>query len=483
MNKINHYTKGLLLAFVAMAGIALTSCKDQPDAYEVTDGTPTVDYIRNLSTEIKSSRDADDMHYTNGELVEEASPQSTLALIGSNLRSVVRVFFNDKEAVLNNSYITDNVLIVDVPKGVPVDVTDKIYLYNQDGAVTSVDFKVVIPPAEINTMSCEYAEPGTIAKVIGDYIVDNDNVPLEVYFKNAADQNIAAEIIEVAKDNTYVTVRIPDNAVEGPITMKTLYGTSVSAFYYRDSRGMLFDFEDPSVGGTGLGRGGNAWHDRPIVEDENSIAGHYMIIGDGETPQKAEGGWDDKNYSFEYWCGDWNTPQTYPAGQGIRLFDLGTVDFTKPENLILKFELCIPSTNPWMTGGLQMFFSSTKYVSLGGASPDVFGQEVKAANNIYFRDAAALGEDDYFKNLSELPRAIYRPWSTSSTGSFDTGGEWITVFVPIASSFVYGYNGGSVPFTLTEKDFANFQMILIGGGEKASTPLFYIDNIRVIPNK
>ena len=483
MNKINQYTKGVLLALLAIAGLTLTSCKDQPDKYETTDGTPSVDYIRCLSTEIKSSRDASDMHYTNGELVEKASPQSTLALIGSNLRSVVKVMFNDKQAVLNNSYITDNALIVDVPKGVPVEVTDKIYLYNSSGQVTTVDFKVVIPAAEINTMSCEYAEPGTVAKVIGEYIVDNANVPLEVYFRNAADQNIAAEILEVGDDNTYVTVRIPEDAAEGPITMKTLYGTSTSAFHYKETRGMLFDFEDPSVGGTGLGRGGNAWHDRPIVEDEKSIAGHYMIIGDGTKEQKAEGGWDDATFSFEYWCGDWSTPQTYPEGQGVRLFDLGTVDFSKPENLVLKFELCIPATNPWMTGGLQLIFSSTKYVSLGGNSPDTFGQEVKAANNIYFRDAAALGEDDYFKNLTELPRAIYRPWATTANGSFDTGGEWITVFVPIASSFVYGYDGSGLSFNLTEKDFANFQMILIGGGEKSSTPLFYIDNIRVIPNK
>ena len=184
MNRIKYYTKGLLVAIMAIAGLTLTSCKDQPDKYETTDGTPSVDYIRNLSTEIKSSRDAADMHYTNGELVLEASPQNTLALIGNNLRSVVKIMFNDKQAVLNNSYITDNVLIVDVPKGVPEKVTDKIYLYDTNNQVTTVDFKVVIPAPSINTMSCEYAKPGTIAKVIGDYIVTYEDSPLEVYFKN-----------------------------------------------------------------------------------------------------------------------------------------------------------------------------------------------------------------------------------------------------------------------------------------------------------
>lgn len=490
MNRMKQYTKGLLFAIMAIAGLTLTSCKDQPDKYETTDGTPSVDYIRNLSTEIKSSRDAADMHYTNGELVEEASPQSTLALIGSNMRSVVKVMFNDKEAVLNNSYITDNVLIVDVPKGVPSEVTDKIYLYNTSGQVTTVDFKVVIPAPSINTMSCEYAKPGTIAKVIGEYIVTYDDSPIEVYFKNAADQNIKAEIIDIDPDNTYVTVRIPEDAVEGSITMKTLYGTSVSAFHYLESRGIMFDFEAVEDGGTGLGLGKtNAWHERPVVMDENSLSGHYMIIGDGKKAQEAKGGWDDGTYSFEYWCGDWNTPQTYPTGPGIRLHDLPNVDFSKPENLTLKFELLIPSSNPCKTGGLHILFASEQYVSLGNTNEtrtNAFGKTIMGCNNIYFRGPGDADWDgsDYWKEMNPLPRAIYRPWNSEKSGSFDTGGQWITVSLPIATSFVYGYDGSGLTFNLTnESDYSSFQMILMGGGKEDSTPLFYIDNIRVIPNK
>ena len=93
MNKMKQYTKGLLFASLALAGITLSSCKDQPDNHEVADGTPTVNYVRCLSTEVQNYNDASDMHYTNGELVVEASPQSTLALIGSNLRSVYEIYF------------------------------------------------------------------------------------------------------------------------------------------------------------------------------------------------------------------------------------------------------------------------------------------------------------------------------------------------------------------------------------------------------
>lgn len=484
MNKMKQYTKGLFFAAFAVAGLTLTSCKDQPDKYEVADGTPTVHYVRCLSSEIKNNNDAEGTHYTTGELVESASPQSTLCLVGENLRSVYEIYFNDQKAVLNTSYITDNTLIVDVPKSVPVDVTDKIYMITKNGEKVDYDFHVAIPAPNIAQMSCEYASIGDKVKFTGDYYVNYEDSPLEVYFTDASGNLIPAEISTVADDYTSVEVIVPEGAVEGPISMTSIYGTSSSVFNYRDSRGMLFDFEDPSVGGTGLGRGGNAWHDRPIKIDENSIADHYIIIGDGKTAQKAEGGWDDKTYSFEYWCGDWNTPQSYPDYKGTRLYDLDHVDFSKPENLILKFEMCIPSSNPWKTGGLQMIFSSTKYVSLGGNSPDVYGDEVHPANNIYFRDKESMdSEDEYFKknNLDELPRAIYKPWT--SEDSFDTGGKWITVTIPIASSFIYGYKGKGLSFNLKETDFANFQMILVGGGEEASTPVFYIDNIRVIPNK
>lgn len=486
MKKINQYTKGLLFAVLAVAGLTLTSCKDQPDKYEVADGTPSVDYIRCLSTEITSSRDAADMHYTNGELVEQASPQSTIALIGSNLRSVVRVFFNDKEAVLNNSYITDNVLIVDVPKGVPVDVTDKIYLYNNGGSVTTVDFKVVIPAPSINTMSCEYAKPGSVAKVIGEYIVDNANTPLEVYFRNAADQDVAADIIEVGADNSYVKVRIPDDAAEGPITMTTLYGTSTSAFYYQDSRGTLFNFDTPYDGqGIVLGvngtKAGHGWHSREIFNDGTSISGNYLQLGDGSAKMDEDGGWDDSNFAFEYWCGSWDTPQNITSGDGIALYNLQ--DFTKWENMDLKFEMCIPSSSAWKAGTMQIAFQGIDQITLSG-NP-VTGYTNVAEPQAYIFNGEWAGDKGVTFNLGKFGRAMYRPWATSASGSYDTGGEWVTVRIPL-TDFSYDRESGAAEKKFSSyKDFASLTIFVVAGGVKGKecTPIIKIDNIRVVPNK
>ena len=465
MNKMKQYTKGLLYATFALAGLTLSSCKDQPDKYEVAGGKPTVNYIRCLSTEVQNSNDDADMKYTNGELVEEASPQSTLAIIGSNLRSVYEIYFNDKKAVLNNSYITDNALIVDVPKDVPVMVTDKIYLITEGKDTVTCDFHVVIPAPNVVSMSCEYAKPGDRVTLTGNYMVNDAGVPLEVFFMDAAGANTAATIHSVADDYTSVVVTVPDDAAEGPITLTSIYGTAQTAFHYLDSRGMLFDFDN--------GRIDQGWHARTITTGDDAISGNYMVLGNGEATMSEDGGWDDGNFSFEYWCGDWNTPQSYPSPQGVRLFDI--VDFSKAENMNLKFEMLIPSSNPWSAGAMQIIFAPTKYVSLGGNSPDIYGDAVTGSNNIFFRTAADGGYD--------IPRALYRPWTTS--GSYDTGDQWVTVTIPIASSFVYNFDGSGLSYSLKESDFASLTIFVIGGGVNGTEcqPLIKIDNIRAIPNK
>ena len=464
MNKIKIYTKGLLFASLAVAGLTLSSCKDQPDKYEVADGKPTVNYVRCLSSEVHNNNDATDMHYTNGELVLEASPQSTLALIGENLRSVYELYFNDRKAILNTSYITDNTLIVDVPKDVPIMVTDKIYMITQSKDTVTYDFHVVIPSPVVTAMSCEYAKPGDRVKITGSYMVNDAGVPLEVYFRNAKDQEIPATINSISDDFTSIEVTVPDDAAEGPLTVTSIYGTTYSSFYYKDTRGMLFDFDN--------GRTQQGWHARTITSSEKSLSGKYLVLGEGAT-MSEDGAWDDGNNSFEYWCGDWNTPESYPDPAGIRLFDV--VDFSKPENMNLKFEMRIPSTNAWAAGAMQIIFAPTSAVTLSGNSPDIYGNEVAGANNTFFRTKADGGLD--------IPRALYRPWT--ATGSFDTNDEWITVTIPISSSFVYNFDGSGLTFNLQKEDFASLTIFIVGGGVNGTecNPYIMIDNIRAVPNK
>lgn len=471
MNIINKYKKGLFLTVAALMGMSVfTSCEDEPDKYEVAGGTPTINYIRCLSSEVKGNNDAEDMHYTNGELVTSASPQSTLCLVGENLRSVYELYFNDKKAVLNNSYITDNTLIVDVPKDVPGEVTNKIYMITQAKDTVAYDFKVIISAPEINSMSNEYAEPGSKVTLYGKYIIDDPGTPLQIVFEDANGNPAPVDhsTMSIASDFTSVTFTIPENAAEGTIMVGSIYGTSETAFQYRDTRGMLFDFD----GRTGLGNHG--WHARDIKSDEFSITGNYVQLGDGSATMTEDGGWDDGNFSFEYWPGNWEDPETYTAVDGRRLNDL--VDFTNWQNMSLKFEMYIPKDYPWAAGAMQIIFAGVDKVSYGATGvSDIYGNTLGGCNNTYFRTKTDGGYD--------LPRALYRPWT--ETGSYDTGGKWVTVSLPIKSAFTYNFDGTSVNPSFTPEDFASLTIFVVSGGVNGTEchPVIKIDNIRVVPNK
>ena len=476
--KMTRYYKGFGLMLVAAISLTVTSCKDEPDKYEVADGLPTVNYIRCLSSEVKGNNDAADTHYTNGELVEQASPQSTLALIGSNLRSVYEIWFNDKQAVLNTSYITDNVLLVDVPKSVPKDVTDKIYLITQSKDTVKVDFKVVIPAPDIKAMSCEYAAIGDKVTFTGNYFVYDPSFPLQAWFTGTDGSQIPApiEVSDIADDFTSVSLTIPEGAARGPITMSSIYGTASSAFYYLDNRGMLFDFETIADGGTGLFSQG--WKVRDPIEDEFSLANcrHYITIGDGATTLDEDGGWLDVPFRFDFWCGSWDTPQNITTAPGAALFNVA--DFEKWESMALKFEMNIPSSNVWSSGAMQIAFQPIEQVTLSG-NPVAGYKEVGDANQYIFNGE---GDKKIAWQTGDWGRAFYRPWMT--TGEFHTDGKWITVTVPLADLKLDKDGKPASVGPTKATDFASLTMFLLGGGKgKECTPLLRIDNIRVVPYK
>jgi hypothetical protein len=453
---------GVLLAFTVAA--VFMGCEDQPDKYEVADGTPTVDYIRCLSSEIESSSDDEDTHHTNGELVTEASPQSTLCLVGENLRSVYEIYFNDQQAILNTSYITDNTLIVDVPKSVPSKVTDKMYLVTRDKDTVDVDFHVIISAPSVTSMSNEYAAVGDEVTLTGSYFIDDPGTPLTVAFTTADGGKVYVDHDDITFSDDYSTLSfpVPEGADEGPLTVSSIYGTTKTALYYKDTRGLLFDFD----GVTGLGNHG--WHDRPITTDANAVSGNYVQLGNGTAKMSAAGDWDDSDFAFQYWPGSWNTPTDYPEREGVKLTSL--VDCSNWENMSLQFEMCIPSEYPWQAGAMQIVFAGIDKVSYGNAGTDVNGDVVAGPGNDYMQ-------------TSTLPRALYRPWT--ATGSYDTDGKWVTVTLPLKSSFIYGYDGSVSSGTLSASDFTSLVIFIVGGGISGTecTPLIKIDNIRLVPYK
>ena len=456
--KTNNIFKGLCLALAACASLAVTSCKDEPDAYEIQGGKPTINFIRPVSVEAKDS------------IITAASMRSTVCVVGENLRSVTELFFNDQPAVLNTSYMTDHTLIVTVPNEIPDLVTDKIYFVTQSKDTVAYDFHVIIPAPVVSSMSNEWAAAGEEVTIVGDYFLDYEDYPLTVHI---GDYTLPRSAIKSITKNR-ITFVMPEGAPHDKVSVESIYGETEGAFQYMDDRGMLFDFDTPCKTGTVLGN--NGWHARTITADDTSLSGNYLVMGGGAA-MGEDGGWNDKDFSFEYWAGDWGDPENYPSHP--RISDLA--DFSDFENLNLKFEMCIPAENAWSAAPMQIYFGSVQQITNGAAGvKDIYGNTLGGANNTFFHEQGKLN------------RALYMPWKDTDDKLYHTDGKWTTVTIPF-SDFTMDYDGNKIDVFFTSvADFGSFNIFIIRGGYDdksalpvgvACNPIIKIDNIRVVPNK
>jgi hypothetical protein len=436
MKATTKYT-ALMLGLV----LAAASCTqvDYPDRFVQTSGVPKLDFIRYADKDV---------------MITQANMEEVVCLVGENLTSIHDLYFNDQAAVLNTSYMTAKTLVVSVPKNMPVVQTDKIYMITKDSTVVSYDFKVLPPAPKVESMSLEWAQPGETVTINGSYLF----APVTVTFPGVDPVEAAAT------DGSSISLVVPEGAQPGKIKVTTASGTGQSVFMYKDSRGMLFDFD----GLTGLDNHG--WNGHSSQDDDGTgIAGRFFQFGDGAT--ELNGGWEEAHFSFVYWPGSWNTPENYQDGaMGARLTDFA--DFTDWQNMALKFEILVPASNPWNNTPMQICFAGVDFVTFGnGGIEDIDGNIVAGANNTYMSG-------------NDAPRAFFTPWK--ATGSFDTGDQWMTVAIPF-TEFNLGWNAQPAGTSLNASSFTSMWMFITDGGMEpvgtSCTPIIKIDNIRAVPYK
>ena len=180
-----------LLAALTFTATVFTSCEDEPDKYKISGGNPTIRYIRSVGAEGTDS------------ILTGAYMDNSICIVGDNLRSIVKMFFNDQEAKLIPSLITDNTMIVTVPSNIPGEVFNKIFMINNANDTTTYDFKVLVPGPTINNMSNEWALKGEQATIYGNYFVDDPNTPLTLTINGT---NVAIDEF----DMSHMTFTIPE---------------------------------------------------------------------------------------------------------------------------------------------------------------------------------------------------------------------------------------------------------------------------------
>ena len=433
-----RYINWFFVAALAMMGCLMTACEDQPDKYEIADGVPTLKYVRSPLPEEADS------------LLVGAYLGNTVCLVGDNLRSIYELYFNDQKATLNTSYMTDHTILVDIPKNIPEEVTNKIYMVTKSGAKVDFDFNVMVPAPVVSSMSCEYAPAGSEAVLYGDYFVDDPNVPLTISMPG--DITVEGEqITSITK--TAVKFIVPEGAMQGNIRVKSIYGTGQSIFQYKDTRNILFDWDGNYEGALAAGNSWNGDNEKKgqILASVPSVDNNYMVLG---TTLLSGGQWDTPpEYTMMYW------PDLNATEGCVPLYDLPQFkemleDYTI-EELALKFEVYVPTSNPWMAEGMQIMFTSLDEAS------------IQKHNNDYFYQA-------------ETPRGVWVPWE--ETGSYDTGDQWVTVTLKM-SEFNKQLSGVVSETELTKEKLAGLSIFLRGGGVdgKECEPIICMDNIRVVP--
>lgn len=434
-----RYINWFFVAALAMMGCLMTACEDQPDKYEIADGVPTLKYVRSPLPEEADS------------LLVGAYLGNTVCLVGDNLRSIYELYFNDQKATLNTSYMTDHTILVDIPKNIPEEVTNKIYMVTKSGAKVDFDFNVMVPAPVVSSMSCEYAPAGSEAVLYGDYFVDDPNVPLTISMPG--DITVEGEqITSITK--TAIKFIVPVGAMQGNIRVKSIYGTGQSVFQYKDTRNILFDWDGNYEGALAAGNSWNGDNEKKgqILASVPSVDGKYMVMG----PATLSGGqWQTPGeYLMMYWP-DPNATEGCVPLYNLPQFKKMLEDY-KIEELALKFEVYVPASNPWMAEGMQIQFTSLDEVSM------------ENQNN------------DYVYGEGKEPRGVWVPWE--ETGSYDTGNQWVTVTLKM-SEFNKQVSEIVSESEFTEENLAGLSIFLRGGGldGKECEPIICIDNIRVVP--
>lgn len=283
-----------LLILLMTIGVVSTfiSCKKDDT------GTPTISYVRVTRPESSDS------------LLIGAGQGQLIAIIGNNLKDAVQVWFNDQQARLTPTYITNSSLLVSVPTQIPTTVSNKLKIVFKNGFVLLYDFQVQISKPVVSSMDCEFVNDGDVATINGNYFYE----PLTVTFTGGATGTV------VSRKDQVLQVKVPAGAQPGPITIKTNFGEVTSTFWFRDPRNHLID-GDPNEG----------WWSTYYVATPNAANGDPVAISGGYYRFKKQ---------VKAWA--WDSPEVAggPANSmPVHSKNIPDDAILNPSNYYVKFEI------------------------------------------------------------------------------------------------------------------------------------------------
>ena len=288
------FYKNLLILFMTVVVVStFISCK-KDDAQ----GPPSITYVRVTRPEASDS------------LLIGAGQGQLIAIVGNNLKDAVQIWFNDQQARLTPTYITNNSILVAVPTLIPLTVSNKLKIVFTNGSELLYNFQVQISKPVVSSMLSEFVNVGDVATINGNYFYE----PLTVTFTGGVTGTVT-----IRKDQQLM-VQVPAGALPGPITVKTNFGEVSSLFWFRDSRGHIID-GDPAEG----------WWPTYLITNPDPTKG---------DPPKLSGNYYRYKKQVKAWV--WDSPEVAggPANSMPTLSkNIPDAAITKPEDYNIKFEI------------------------------------------------------------------------------------------------------------------------------------------------
>lgn len=384
----------MIIVFTASFFVA---CSDDDD----NGSMPVIRYVRAIDTASSDS------------IITKAYLGAAVAIIGDNLSSVKEIWFNDQQAKINPVYITNNAILVSIPTSIPTEVTNQIRLVTGGGQESLFSFGVDVPTPILNRLKCEYVADGDIAVIYGDYFLEP-----KVFFNG----NMEAEIVSSTK--TEIQVIVPDGAKAGPVTVESLYGSTRSAFSFRDNNvqtpttHIFLDFEETASW--------NSWG-LSAFGSQGGPTGNYLIF-EGTVGSWA---WPANPMQLYY-----NNPTRTP------IVSEGAI-----EDMALRFEAY---SHAWPDCPLLFWFDNK------ADTHDVDG---------------------------DAPQAHWKPYLVSGAKSDYVTDGWITVTIPL-SDFRYNKDESDENKSITSlSQLVDLHAMFFGDADGTYDVKLWLDNIRIVKYK
>jgi hypothetical protein len=303
MKKIYRYFYPALILFAVFAAVLASCSEDEADQPLITDVRVTTK----------------DSTITAGEF------GLTIAIQGSGLGDVEKVFFNDVEAELNPVYVTSTNIICHVPDSPPTTISNKVTVMTASGKTATYDFVVVLPEPVILGVYNEYALPGTENAVVGNYFYVISKVLVG---------DTEVEITRITPAVIYFIM--PENAETTTVTVVGEGGTTTSTFRLNETEGNMVNFDIPATTwGSDV-----CWGDSERINPEDSdipvVSGRYARIK--QTNLAATG-----------YQGDWVFSTCY--------FNFGLASGSH-EDKMFKFEINV--VKAWKAGSYTIRIGSSE---------------------------------------------------------------------------------------------------------------------------